>query len=170
MAMNESLRKRLEALLQESKAADRKDKTGTYPMTLTLNADFIAYGNPTVTAAYDGTAEGELTHLELRPLPGAGYVVAFGVPGGTPGAEPVTRGESGRTSVINMRAALSRFNLKFPETRNLKFPVETDSLTIDGVERPVVLIRVKRPARTKAISRPRKNSGTTAAAEEKKDA
>lgn len=156
MPLDDKVRKLIQEALQNKRTATRQDLLGNYPMEFTVNAEWMGYSNPRVTAAIDATSDREVTHLKFTPVPEAGYLAVTAATASEPGAEAFVRGDSGRTGLVKMRAALNDFDLTFPGDCKLKLPAVTDLFTVEGEERPVVLIHVKRPARAKKEYRPRK--------------
>jgi hypothetical protein len=148
MAMSDDLRRRITEALQAGRSASRADLITNYPMEITLNEDFQAYTNPRVTLAVDGLSPTEVTHLLFTPIPDAGVLAVTAAESDANGAERLSRSPSGRTALVNLRAALNGFHLRIPKGRKLKLKVEEENL---GPEQPVLLIRVKRP-RTKRVN------------------
>jgi hypothetical protein len=158
MPLDDQQRKLIEAALAQKLTATRSDLLKKFPLEITVSPEYSGYLNPRVTVLVDSSVAFEVTHLKFTPVPEAGFVAVEACLATDAGAELFTRRDSGRTGSVPMKAALHGFTLNFPDDRKLKLPVESNTVTIDGQERTLVMIQVKRPARRKVLLRPRKKS------------
>lgn len=158
MPLDDQQRKLIEAALAKKLTATRGDLLQRFPLEITVSPDYTGYFNPRVTIMVDNSVTFEVTHVKFTPVPEAGLIAVEACQAGDTGAEVFTRGDSGRTGAVPMKAALQGFKLTYPEDRKLKLPIESNTVTIDGQERTLVMLQVKRPARKKTLLRPRKKS------------
>lgn len=159
MSVDDVLRKVIADALTKNQVAKRDDLLENYPLEITVSPEYQGYTNPRVTLAIDSMSNGEVTHLTFIPLVTEGIVVIQPATDTVVGAIDFVRGDSRRTGIVNLRVALNKFKLTFND-RKLKFPVLTLPMEIQGEERNVVLIRVKRPRSNKTLTRTSKTPRT----------
>lgn len=156
MTMDPELLKRIQAAVESGKVATPEDLLEGAADEIVMDPDYLGYFSVKVTGYVDAMQTQPVTHLKLTPLVSDGIVLIQPAAKGDLGAIEFARGETRRTGRLNLRPGLAGFNLTFHENRNLKLPVKTQTITVNGQQRTILVIELQKLETKPRVARPRK--------------